>query len=224
MDDSHTQQESNLIDSISKELIQTSLDLGTDYSELVLDSVFNESFLKEIPFVKTIYSLGKIGYNIKERFFVKKMLCFPSEFHNRTASPGRIEDFKNKFESDPKYKAKVTELIMVYNDSFLEIEKSKIFAKLFIAYISNAYDWNHFRLLSSYLGGINLEGVRFLAQLSNTNFEISEDQTEDPPMRDFDSEALLSSAGIGYTASSWSSGFYVTEAGKDLYKFGIKEE
>jgi len=223
MNDSSPPSESNVANSISNELVETTVDLQIDYLELGLDSVFDDNILKDIPFVKTIYSLAKIGYNLKERFFVKKMLLFLKEFHNRTIDPMKLQEFKEEFQNDRKYRNKVTEMIMVYNDSFLDAEKSKIFAKLFSAYIYGHYDWNHFRHLSTCLNDLKYEGFKFLAKLSNANFEVSEVRDDNAPKRDFDSEAILSSGGIAYTAGVWSSGFYITQSGKDLYKFGMAD-
>jgi len=223
MNASSVPSESNVANSISNELIETTVDLQVDYLELGLDSVFDDAIIKDIPFVKTIYSLAKIGYNIKERLFVKKMLLFLKEFYTRTVDPGKLHEFREKFKNDQKYRNKVTEMIIVYNDSFLDAEKSKIFARLFSAYISGHFDWDHFRHLSSCLNDLKYEGVRFLTQLSNSDFKIPESRPEGSPKRDFDNEALLSSGGIAYTAGVWSSGFYVTQAGRDLFNFGIAE-
>ena len=151
------------------------------------------------------------------------MLLFLQEFHNRQIDSIELDKFKGRFKEDLKYRNKVTEFIMVYNESFVDVEKSKMFARLFGAHISGHFDWRHFRHLSSCLHDLKYEGISFLTKLSTENFEVPEDRPKGAPERDFDKEAVLSAAGIAFTAGAWSSGFYVTDAGKDLYRHGVVE-
>jgi hypothetical protein len=74
--------QNNLTDSVSNEIVSTTIDLGIEYSELTLDDFLADGILKEIPIIKTIYSVGKLGLGIKERFFVKKILVFLKELHS----------------------------------------------------------------------------------------------------------------------------------------------
>jgi len=105
---------------------------------------------------------------------------------------------------------------------YLGNEKSKILAKLFRAYINKDFDWDHFVHLSACLTLINPKGFAFLSKLADANFIIPEDRTENDIQRDYETEPILSACGIAYDAGVWSSGFYVTQMGKDLYNFGLK--
>lgn len=111
---------------------------------------------------------------------------------------------------------------MVFTDSFLNIEKSKIFANLFRAYIYGHFDWNHFVYLSTCLNAINPKAFGFLEKLAEYDFKIPEDPKERQLVRDGESESLLYACGIAYETSSWSSGFNVSQLGKDLFKYGVK--
>ena len=219
------EKEESLTNALSKEIVNTSIDTSIDYAELTLDEILADDTLKEIPIVKTLMSIAKIGLNIKERFFVKKLLTFLRELHLQKIDTQRLEEFKGKFENEPKFKAKVTEQIMIYNDAFLNIEKSKILAKLFKSHIEGKFDWEHFNYLSVCLNNAHPKIFKFLEKLSTNNFIIPEETEERKQLeleRDGDSEALLYSCGIAYEKSSWSSEFNVSELGKDLYLYGIK--
>ena len=215
----------SLTDKLSKEIVNTSIDTSIDYAELTIDEILTSDTLKEIPIVKTLVSIAKIGINIKERFFVKKLLTFLRELHLQNIDTQKLEDFKGKFENEPKFRTKVTEQIMIYNDAFLNIEKSKILAKLFKSHIEGNFDWEYFNYLSVCLNNAHPKAFKFLEKLSTNNFIIPEEPEEREQLaleRDGDSEALLYSCGIAYESSSWSSGFNVSELGKDLYLYGIK--
>ena len=58
------------------------VDLGIDYSEMGLDSFINSETVREIPVVKTIASLIKVGLSIKEWHFARKFLKFLERFHS----------------------------------------------------------------------------------------------------------------------------------------------
>lgn len=216
-----TNLEGSLSETFSSEIIKTSLDLGIDFAEVGMDE-FIDGALKEIPFVKTIYSLGKIGYSIKERFFVKKLLTFLQEFHTNQIDENTLEEFKIKFATDKKYKDKIVENLLVYTDAFLNIEKSKIFANLFYHYISGKYDWLYFIGLADCLNAINVTAFEFLKELAEIEYEIAELPEERKIPRNGEKEALLYSCGIAYERSSWSSSFNISQIGKDLYEYGIR--
>jgi hypothetical protein len=214
--------QTNLTGIISEELINNSLDIGIEYSELVLDDFLGDGVLKEVPFIKTIYSIGKIGESIRERFFVKKLFSFLKQFHQNSLSEEVVRDFRVRFTNDKDYRNEVTEQLMIYIDSFLTTEKSKILAKLFSAHLAGHYDWPHFNHLATCLNSMHPKVFPFLHTLSQYDFQIPEKRTENDLKRDLESEALLTASGIAYEASVWSSAFRVSEIGKDLYNFGIK--
>ncbi|MGW7160716.1 hypothetical protein [Paenibacillus taichungensis] len=113
-------------DAVSNELINTALDLTVDYSEIALDSLLSNDLISEIPIVKSIVALGRFGISIKQLHFTKKVLCFLKEFHSRS-STNNIVKFKNKLNTDQKFKDKVTEQIILMIDR-LRTEQRAIFA------------------------------------------------------------------------------------------------
>lgn len=211
----------NLTESVSNEIVSTTVDLGIEYSELALDDFLADGILKEIPIIKTIYSIGKLGLSVNERYFVKKLLVFLKEFHSQTLDEQKINDFKFRFDTDVKYRNQVTEHLIVYTDSFLSVDKSKVFANLFRAFIYGYFDWNHFIHLSTCLNLINPKAFSYLETLAKHDFKLQEGDKDANLIRDGESESLLYSCGIGYETSVWSSGFNVSQLGKDLFNYGV---
>ena len=214
--------ENSITNAISNDMVSTSLDLGVEYAELGFDELLNDGILKEIPVIKTLVSVAKIGFNIKEKFFVKKVLTFLKEFHSGTISQVKLDEFRNKFNSDYKHREKVTEQIMVFLDVYLTNEKSKILAKLFKAHIEGYYDWEYFQSLSTCLNSLHPQSFNYLDRLSQSDFQIPMSPEKVGLSRDFDNEALLDACGISYKASPWASAYQVTKLGQDLFNYGIK--
>lgn len=219
-----TPTENNLIRIVSDEITCTTIDLGIDYLELPLDDFLVDGVLREIPMIKTIYAVGKLGLSIRERYFVKKLFVFLSEFYFQKGNviTKELSKIRIKFDTDKKYREKVTEHLIIHIDSFLNAEKSKIFAKLFRAYLEGCFNWEHFTHLSSCLNSINPKGFSYLEKLSHFDFQIPEENNNDALKRDGESESILYSCGIAYETSCWSSGFNISQLGKDLFNYGIK--
>lgn len=51
-------------------------DVGTDFTEIGIDLFLDNEIIKDIPVVKTIFSLVKTGLAIRERCFAKNFLTF----------------------------------------------------------------------------------------------------------------------------------------------------
>jgi hypothetical protein len=171
-----------------------------------------------------MYSVFKVGMNIKERFFIKKFFIFLKEFHTSNIDGVKFEKFRNSFENDSSYRVKVTEHLMVYLDSFRESKKAEILARLFSSHIKGIYDWGYFISLSACLDSINPGAYNFIKILSENNFEIHNDPDKRFTPRNGDLEALLYASGIAYEASAWASSFNISKLGQDLFNYGIKSE
>lgn len=215
--------EQGLTSIVSNELVQTSIDLGTDYSEMVIDNFIDDGILKEIPFVKTIYAIGKLSLSVRDRFFVKKLFVFLKEFHSGNLHVNKISNFKDKMKQDEKYRNKVTEHLIVYTEAFLEIDKAKIFSRLFLAHINGHYSWEHFLHISKCLNDLHPKAINYLITLSNYDFNVGMTKGDNKVERNYEDEALLMSCGIARQPSPWASGFAISDIGKDLFLHGIKE-
>jgi len=202
------------------ELFNPSIDLTIDYSELFLDDFLDNEVVNKIPIIKTFVGVIKTGVVINQLWFAKKLLTFISEFNKGSIDSKKLVDFKNRFDKDEKYRKKLVEIIMVINDKFLEIEKSKISAQLFKSYVEEKIDYEEFVSLNISLDRIHPESYKFLQILEKSDFKISEEIKSE---KSFDEQALLLSTGLARETSSWSHGFVLCENGRKLYEHGIKK-
>ena len=115
-----------LSNQFSTELLSPSIDLSIDYSEIFLDDLLDNEVIKEIPIVKTVVGVIKTGIIVNQLWFAKKLLTFIREFNQGNIDSKKLAKFRSRFEKEDKYRKKVVENIMVFNDRFLEINKSKI--------------------------------------------------------------------------------------------------
>ncbi|WP_345954778.1 hypothetical protein [Mucilaginibacter sp. PAMB04168] len=202
---------------VANALVSDNFDNALDYAEIGLDAFVSDDILKEIPIVKTVVGVVKSGLKVKEIFFTKKILTFLKEFHTGKLPREKFDEFKNDFDTDEKYREKVMEQIMIFNDNFLQIEKSKVFANLFAAHLNGVYGWNDFVNLSYCLNQLNMFGVSLFDDMAEfkTPFRgsIYQDTKELYP--------LLNNSG---TISIWGNHLDITGYGLYIYHYGIKGE
>lgn len=141
---------SELQNNLGKELITNTQGIICDIAEIGLDSIFDDGVLKEVPILKTIAAVCKVGLNIRDRHFSKKLINFINEYHKMHIDSERLFHFKEKMR-DKKYRDKVTEKLIVIIDRLDEVNKSKILAILFNSFIEQKITWDEFCMFSKYI-------------------------------------------------------------------------
>lgn len=196
-------------------LVSDNFDTALDYAEIGLDAFVSDDVLKEIPIVKTVVGVVKSGLKIKEIFFAKKILTFLKEFHSGKLPKDKFDKFQEEFTTDEKYRGKVMEQIMVFNDSFLQAEKSKVYGNLFAAHLNDAFGWNDFCNLSFCLNQLNMYGVSLFDDMAEFGRPFYGAIDHDTKGR----YPLLSNSG---TISIWGNHLDITPYGLYMYHYGIK--
>lgn len=198
---------------VSKEIIEKTLDLTIDFAEIGLDQFITNDVLGEIPIIKSLVSFYNIGNSIIDRHNTKKILSFFQEFNSKIINEIKFNQFKHKFNTDQKYQNQVTETIILLNERFLQVEKSKILANLIIAHIEANLSWDELTDITIVLDNIHPKAFLFLEKMSTLEGWTGHDFSEDI------GESLILANGIGY---KYGSQLWITKTGQELFNFGIK--
>ena len=153
-------------DSIFKE--EHTLNLFTDVTDFSLKQLLN-SPLNEVPIIKYIMSIAKVGISIKDGFLIKKMVAFLNE-SNKIGDDVK-EKFKNKIENDAKFSKTIGENLIVILDRYDHLTKAQILAKLFKALIDEKLSHNNFLRLSVSIERTFIEDLLNLNEIYNKNLE-----------------------------------------------------
>ena len=77
----------DLVEQLKVSLFENSIDVAIDFAEIGLDNLLSDitdsEILQEIPIIKTIYSVCKVGLAIQEKHLLKKTLVFIKEFNSK---------------------------------------------------------------------------------------------------------------------------------------------
>lgn len=104
--------------------------LAADCAELGLDSILDDGIVKDIPILGTIIKAAKIGLNIRDRIYVKKIYNFLAQV-GRTTQEQR-DEFVRKYCDNVKRFEETVLLILEQTDRF---EKTSLVGKIFRACI-----------------------------------------------------------------------------------------
>ncbi len=204
----------NLTDTIEKEIFTSTSDLSMDYAELALDTLTKESLLSEVPVVKSLIAFYKVTSSIIDRHNVKKILMFLEQFHANKINDKKLNEFKERFDQNPKHRTRVLETILLLNEKFIDEEKSKILANLFSAHIEEKLTWEEFLKLSFILSNLNPWSYKFLERIVD-----KESSLKFKTFEMIEGEAFLLASGIG---STFEDRYRMNNTGKKLYEFGFK--
>lgn len=131
-------------------------DLGgliKDFTEVGIDSVINEGVLRDVPIVGTLASLAKVGANIQDRLFLKKIMAFLVPLQD--VDPEKREEIINKIDQSKKYRVKVGEKLLYIIDSCEDFEISELVSKVFVYHLKDQITYDEFLKTSSVLKDMN---------------------------------------------------------------------
>lgn len=213
-----------LIPSFKKSLFNNIEDIGADLLELPIDLFTENEVIKDIPVVGTIVKLGKTVGTIRDRYLIKKLIIFIKSVNDGTIKSDVLEEHKEILESNPKKLNKELETIMILVDRELEVEKTKILAELYKAYICKKMQWSDFIYLSEILEKFNVRCNDDLREIYETGHS----------KKDKFGIFLLESIGlVKYFSKQTSSKAYLsggkqievelTGYGKLFYQYGLKK-
>jgi len=122
-------------------------EIAFDMVELSLDSVLDDGVLKDIPVIGILAKLYSTGNTIQGKIFEKKIIKFLHE--TEKVKKSSKEKFNQKLESDPKYKKKVGEHLLVILDKLDNTEKASVLGRLFKVFMEEIIDLDMFQRLAS---------------------------------------------------------------------------
>ncbi len=84
--------------------------LAEKYAEIGIDAIMSEGFLKDIPIVGSIISIGKLGVNISNVIFVKKLIRFLVSLDS--IDENERSTLIDKLNNEDEFKKKVGERVL----------------------------------------------------------------------------------------------------------------
>src|SRR5699024_9577366 len=119
-----------------------------EMTELGIDSLLDNGILRDVPIVNLIIGLGKTAQNIQDRNLLRNTIMFIKTFNDKNLSQAKIDKYRNKLQNKPKFAEEELGRVIVLLNSYTELKKSELLAKLYFSYINGIIDWPQFCELS----------------------------------------------------------------------------
>jgi len=132
---------------ISDNLADTVAEIGlmglpAEILEFSIDQVLDEGLLKDIPFVGWISKGITLQRSISDRILFHKILRFLLALES--IDSGSKESFRQKIKSNPKFKRKVGEHLLLILDRIDDLSKPQMIAKCFDHHLTEDIEFAHF--------------------------------------------------------------------------------
>jgi len=112
--------------------------IATDAAEMSIDAVISNGLLRDLPVVGTLVSLTKVGFTIRDRLFVRKLVKFLAGL--KEVSTDQRRELVEKLEADSEYGRRAGEHLIEILDRIDAHRKPYMTAKVFSAYVFGSID------------------------------------------------------------------------------------
>ena len=141
------------------------VDLGNDVAEIAIDSILDEGLLKELPVIKTVFTLYKTGKSVKDQFTLRKILSFLNGCNG--LSREEVEKFIHSFEDEEKSKEFGMQLLLII-DKTDDIKKTELIGKLFLLLLKKKFELKFYLRLCYMLNKCFYDDILCLQYFENS--------------------------------------------------------
>ena len=137
-------------------------DACSDMAELGIDSLLDDGVFKSIPVVSLLIGVGKTAQNIHDRNLLKQTIKFINTFNEKSISKEKINKYRKKIQSKPKYAEEELGRVIILLNSNVELKKSELLGKFYRAYVDETIDWDTFCELSDITSRLFVSDLQLL--------------------------------------------------------------
>ncbi len=119
-----------------------------DVSEVGLDKIMDEGFLKDISIVPVTMNLYKIGKSISERHYVRKLAQFVLSLNDGAPDEDSRNRYKCKLMENHKTRDQELEYILILIDRYISHDKPDMLARIYLMYLREEVSWVEFATYS----------------------------------------------------------------------------
>ena len=137
--------------------------------EVILDSIINDSELKQVPIVSAIVGFCKLGINLRERNLLMQTIAFLREFNEGSIEQDKLIEYRVEIKENKKKAKSELERVLLILDSNIDVIYSRILGRLFFSYINRIITWDFFVEYSEATRRLFVSDIEVLVKLSEQN-------------------------------------------------------
>ena len=163
----------NIQESFDKTLKDTNFqDTAIDISEITIDNLLKDGLFKDIPIVGTLIHFAKLGANVRDLLFLKKIISFMNGL--KDISPAKRSKMINKIDDSKEYRVKVGEKLLYIIDSCNDYENSENVSMLFKAYLKGKITYDEFLGSSNVIERIGRYDLKWFLKNTRGSMRVEE--------------------------------------------------
>jgi len=163
----------NIQESFDKTLKDTNFqDTAIDISEITIDNLLKDGLFKDIPIVGTLIHFAKLGANVRDLLFLKKIISFMNGL--KDISPAKRSKMINKIDDSKEYRVKVGEKLLYIIDSCNDYENSENVSMLFKAYLKGKITYDEFLGSSNVIERIGSYDLKWFLKNTRGSMRVEE--------------------------------------------------
>lgn len=141
-------QENLLLSAFNQALTDNTTRTIKNLLEVGLDQLANNEIIKSFPFISTVISVYNIGDTLRERHHLKSIAIFMQEIGEGVFDEDKRKKYVQKLSENKGFRNQELEYILILLDKYINYDKSKWLAKLYLAYLNEEINWDEFLVYS----------------------------------------------------------------------------
>lgn len=219
-------EEKKYIQPFAESVLDKTYDVSVDFCELGLDAIIESicasplpEIVKDIPIVKNVVCLGRVGIDAINTIRLKKQLTFINALRREQCDQKELERRKKALANGDKWIFKEIESLYIYLERCSGYEKARLHAKIYATLLNNEITYDDFYEFLQIIDMLFLEDLDQLKRIHEQDSNYIESKC-----------CRLLSVGVlnglisMYPGTSRIDKFEITDIGNKLYSVLFKED
>ncbi len=147
---------------MEKQMLDNIESISLDGIESLTDIILSNEIIEKIPIANVASAIIKTGEMIYNKNLLKQTTNFIESLNGQEVSKEKLEKYRKKFLNDDKKRKAELERVLLYLNKNIDIEKSRLLAKFYVAYVNEEIKWEKFCEFASVINQIFIDDLTII--------------------------------------------------------------
>lgn len=147
---------------MEKQMLDNIESISLDGIESLTDIILSNEIIEKIPIANVASAIIKTGKMIYNKNLLKQTTNFIESLNGQEVSKEKLEKYRKKFLNDDKKRKAELERVLLYLNKNIDIEKSRLLAKFYVAYVNEEIKWEKFCEFASVINQIFIDDLTII--------------------------------------------------------------
>lgn len=147
---------------MEKQMLDNIESISLDGIESLTDIILSNEIIEKIPIANVASAIIKTGEMIYNKNLLKQTTNFIESLNGQEVSKEKLEKYRKKILNDDKKQKAELERVLLYLNKNIDIEKSRLLAKFYVAYVNEEIKWEKFCEFASVINQIFVDDLTII--------------------------------------------------------------